>query len=163
MKTKHKQAAKAKHKRKYQADNASIYWVMVRTQLYTPAEQAKLQTPVYLALDAMTHGSADENDMGTLCRVCNVCLILGEKIGPVAVDVANEALEALARAEQRLYQHGHYGLDGEGRNALTTCLDYHDQLIAECTPAQLREAQAEMHRRAARGHAVRVTEEGVAA
>ena len=63
----------------------------------------------------------------------------------------------------RLYQHGRYGLDGKGRNALTTCLDYHDQLIAECTPAQLIEAQAEMHRRAARGHAVRVTEEGVAA
>ena len=163
MKTKHKQAAKAKQKRKYQADNASIYWVMARTQLYTPAERAKLQTPVYLALDAMTQGIADENDMGTLCRVCNACLILGEEIGPDAVAVANAALEALVRAEVRLHKTGHYGLDGEGRNAIIDCLDYHDQLLAMCTPAQLMEAQAEMHRRAARGHAVRVTEEGVAA
>lgn len=163
MSKKHRTAAKAKRQFKYQASNSAIYVIMAKTQRYTPDEQRKLQTPVYLALDAMTAGTATAGDMGTLCRVCNVCLILGEKIGPVAVDVANEALEALVRAEQRLYQHGHYGLDGEGRNALTTCLDYHDQLIAECTPAQLMEAQAEMHRRAARGHAVRVTEEGVAA
>ena len=163
MSKKHRTAAKAKRQFKYQASNSAIYVIMAKTQRYTPDEQRKLQTPVYLALDAMTAGTATAGDMGTLCRVCNVCLILGEQIGPVAVDVANEALEALVRAEQRLYQHGHYGLDGKGRNALTTCLDYHDQLIAECTPAQLMEAQAEMHRRAARGHAVRVTEEGVAA
>ena len=81
------------------------------------------------------------------------------------MDVARnvETLEALVRAEVRLHKTGHYGLDGEGRNAIIDCLDYHDQLLAMCTPAQLMEAQAEMHRRAARGHAVRVTEEGVAA
>ena len=158
MSKKHRSAARSKQRRKYEASNASVYIVMARTQTYTPEEQRKLQLPVYLALDAMTAGTADANDMGTLCRVCNVCLILGEDIGPDAVAAANAALEALVRAEVRLHKTGHYGLDGEGRNAIIDCLDYHDQLLAMCTPAQLKAAQQEMHRRAAAGHALRVRE-----
>ena len=84
MSKKHRQAARGKQRRKYEASNSAIYVIMAKTQRYTPDEQRKLQLPVYLALDAMTAGTADANDMGTLCRACNVCLIQHGCAGPCA-------------------------------------------------------------------------------
>ena len=50
MSKKHRGAARGKQRRKYEASNSAIYVIMAKTQRYTPDEQRKLQTPVYLAL-----------------------------------------------------------------------------------------------------------------
>ena len=130
---------------------ASIFKVMARTQPYTEYEQAQLQIPVYAALGAMKSGAATSDDMGTLCIVCNACMILGEKISEECVALAKTAMHALARAEQRLLDHGHYGLDGEGLQAIEDCIDMHDQLLALVTPQQMTRAYDEMRKRIARG------------
>lgn len=135
---------------------AAIYGVMARTQLYTQEEQASLQMPVYMALGAMKGGGATAEDMGTLCIVCNACMILGEKIGPECVAIAKCAMHALGRAERRMLDHGHYGLDGEGLQAIEDCIDLHDQLLALVTPQQMTRAYDVMRKSIARGEALDV-------
>ena len=136
--------------------HAAMYAVMARTQPYTESEQALLQTPVYMALGAMKGGGATAEDMGTLCIVCNACMILGESIGEECVSLAKTAMHALARAEQRLLDHGHYGLDGEGLQAIEDCIDLHDQLLSLVTPQQMTRAYDEMRKRIARGETLDV-------
>ena len=99
---------------------------------------------------------ATAEDMGTLCIVCNACMILGEKIGEECVALAKTAMHALARAEQRLLDHGHYGLDGEGLQAIEDCIDLHDQLLTLVTPLQMTRAYDEMRKRIARGETLDV-------
>ena len=72
-------ASKRQHtdRNKTLRSHAAVYSVMARTQPYTESEQALLQTPVYMALGAMKGGGATAEDMGTLCIVCNACMILG--------------------------------------------------------------------------------------
>lgn len=135
---------------------AAIYGVMARTQPYTQEEQASLQMLVYMALDAMKSGVATPDDQGTLAVVCNACMILGEKIGPECVELAKQAMYALARSEQRLLDTGHYGLDGEGLCAITDCIDMHDQLLGLVTPQQMTKAYDEMRRRIAAGETIDV-------
>ena len=135
---------------------ASIFKVMARTQPYTVSEQAQLQIPVYAALGAMKSGAATSDDMGTLCIVCNACMILGEKISEECVALAKTAMHALARSEQRLLDTGHYGLDGEGLRAITDCIDLHDQLLSLVTPQQMTKAYDEMRRRIAAGETLDV-------
>ena len=63
---------------------------------------------------------------------------------------------ALARSEQRLLDTGHYGLDGEGLQAIEDCIDLHDQLLALVTPQQMTRAYEEMRKRIARGETLDV-------
>lgn len=140
--------AKPTDRNKSVRTQAAMYSVMARTQPYTESEQALLQTPVYMALGAMKGGGATAEDMGTLCIVCNACMILGEKIGPECVAIAKCAMHALGRAERRMLDHGHYGLDGEGLQAIEDCID---QLLALVTPQQMTRAYDEMRKRIARG------------
>ena len=148
--------AKPTDRNKSVRTHAAMYSVMARTQPYTESEQALLQTPVYMALGAMKGGVATAEDMGTLCIVCNACMILGEKIGEECVTLAKTAMHALARAEQRLLDHGHYGLDGEGLQAIEDCIDLHDQLLTLVTPLQMTRAYDEMRKRIARGETLDV-------
>ena len=153
-----RRASKRQHtyRNKTVRSHAAVYSVMARTQPYTESEQAQLQIPVYAALGAMKSGAATSDDMGTLCIVCNACMILGEKISEECVALAKTAMHALARAEQRLLDHGHYGLDGEGLQAIEDCIDLHDQLLALVTPQQMTRAYDEMRKRIARGETLDV-------
>ena len=153
-----RRAQKRQHtdRNKTMRSHAAMYAVMARTQPYTESEQAQLQIPVYAAIGAMKGGTATPDDMGTLCIVCNACMILGEKIGEECVTLAKTAMHALARAEQRLLDHGHYGLDGEGLQAIEDCIDLHDQLLSLVTPQQMTRAYDEMRKRIARGETLDV-------
>ena len=148
--------AKPTDRNKSVRTQAAMYSVMARTQPYTESEQAQLQIPVYAALGAMKSGAATSDDMGTLCIVCNACMILGEKISEECVALAKTAMHALARSEQRLLDTGHYGLDGEGLRAITDCIDLHDQLLSLVTPQQMTKAYDEMRRRIAAGETLDV-------
>ena len=147
MKTKDRKSARAKHARKWQADRNSAGAVIARVKPFNEAEQAQLQIPVYQAMQALLNGTAEDRHMGVLFTISAACAILGEQAGPLCVDVAMAAQHALCRAEARFIKTGRFGLDGEGKTALEDCIEYHNELLAVCTPIQMMDAIEEAGRR----------------
>ena len=130
----------------------SVYKVMGRTHLFTEAEQAQLSLPVHASFDGLLTGQSVEADFHTVAAVSNVCLLLGEKIGPEVVDAVKLGQEGLMRCWKRHNTTGKWGLDGPARQDIAAVVDLHDQLLGLCTPGQLADAMREVLKRADAGH-----------
>lgn len=152
-------ARKRRHVDPYQSrydQLCAVYKVMGRTQLFNQAEQAQLSLPVHASLDGLLTGAAVEADFHTVAAVSNVCLLLGEKIGPEVVEAVQLGQAGLMRCWERHKLTGKWGLDGPARQDIAAIVDLHDQLLELCTPGQLADAMREVLKRAEAGHVLAV-------
>lgn len=155
MSKKHRQASKAKRQFKYQADPSTIFRVMAKTQPFTPPERDQLTLPVRSAYESLRTGAATQNDADLLAVAVNVCLVLSEDIDPLCVLAAQRAQDALMRSKARHMHTGRHGLDGEGLQAMSDCIDLHEQLLELCTPQQFTNAYNEIRERMERGEVLK--------
>lgn len=136
----------------------SVYKVMGRTQLFTPAEQAQLSLPVHASFDGLLKGTAVASEFHTVEVIAAVCRLIGEQIGPEVVAAAELGQAGLARCWERHKLTGKWGLDGPARQDIAAVVDLHDQLLGLCTPGQLAEAMREVLKRAAQAERTEGTE-----
>jgi hypothetical protein len=145
MKTKHRNAAHAKHR--YQADPGSMYKLMAKLQPFTRDEVSTLVVPARTAFEKLRNGVGTEDDFNTICGAINVTIVLAEKIDPFAEQIAIAARDASNRTLQRHRRIGKWGFDGVGLEAIYNALDLHDQAIALLTPLQVSNAAIEVMER----------------
>lgn len=128
------------------AAHGALNSVLKRVVPYSSEELALVQSKFYLALAAFKDGTATPADMRLLLEMCGTCRVLGERINPACVALADRGIEALERADQRRERTGHFGLDGEGIATMADLMAYHDQLTELATPHQLLTAVQEFYK-----------------
>jgi hypothetical protein len=126
MKTKHRNASKAK--RKWQADPSTIYRTMGKFQDFTPEEKGQIVAPCRLAFERIRLGEGKSNDFICLSDACNVSMVRAEKISPLVESVCLVARDALLRCKSRFYKTGRWGFDGPALSAITDMLDVYEQM-----------------------------------
>lgn len=149
MKTKHRNAAKAK--RKWQADPSTIYRVMGAHQSFTPEERVAMVLPGRLSFEHIKLGTGKDDDFHCLAAACNVSLVSAEKISPLVESVCLVARDALLRCKDRHAKTNRWGFDGPALSAITDMLDVYEQLVELLKPHQLQSAMTEALRRAGNG------------
>lgn len=155
MKTAHRNQSHAK--RRFAADPSAIYRVIGRTQGFTPDEQAQLNLPVMLAVDAIVHGKGEEGDFHTLAAAVNVAMICAERIDPLVERTCLDARDAMLRMLARKEKHGTYGFDGPGYSQVLECVDVYQQLTSLLTGGQLKAAMQECIKRMRAGEVMEVS------
>lgn len=152
MKTAHRKASH--HKRRMQADPSSIYRVMARVQSFTKEELTTLTLPPRISFEALRTGTGERQDFETLAVLANVCVIRGEDINPLCVEVAQRAQAALMRCAARHEKTGRWGFDGPALQELEVVIDLYEQMLELSTPEQMRLAMVESVRRMKDGQVV---------
>ena len=150
MKTKHRNASKAK--RRYQADPGVISRVMGKFQDFTPEEQRHITLPVQLAFEHIKAGAGTDDDFHCLAAACNVAIICSEKIDPLVEVVCLAARDALLRCKEREAKTGRWGFDGPALSEIVEMIDVYTQLAQLLKPVQLQAAMTEALQRARTGH-----------
>lgn len=154
MKTSHRNQAQAK--RRYKADPLSMYRAFGRAAPFTPAEQAQLNLPVRVAFQAFIDRTASEGDFHTLAGAVNVAMICAESIDPLVEQTCTAARDALMRVRARQTVCGQWGLDGPAFAELELAIEVYEQLTANLTGGQLKEAMSECIRRMRAGEVLEV-------
>jgi hypothetical protein len=149
MKTKHRNASKAK--RKWQADPSTIYRVMGKFQDFTPEEHRQITLPVQLAFEHIKAGAGTEDDFNCLAAACNVSIMCSEKIDPLVEVACLAARDALLRCKAREAKTGRWGFDGPALSEVVEMIDVYTQLAQLLKPVQLQNAMTEALRRARTG------------
>lgn len=138
MKTKHRQAAKAK--RRWQADPTSLARFMTRFQPFTQAEVNNIALPPRMAFESMRNGQGTVQDFGTLADAINVTLAHSRTINPRCIETCNLAINAMRRTHERYLRIKRYGFDGLALQDIALALDLFDQIVKLGTPQQLFDA-----------------------
>jgi hypothetical protein len=149
MKTKHRNASKAK--RRYQADPSVIYRVMGKFQDFTTEEHRQITLPVQLAFERIKAGTGTDDDFHCLAAACNVSIICSEKISPLVEVVCLAARDALLRCKAREAKTSRWGFDGPALSEIVEMIDIYTQLTQLLKPVQLQNAMTEALRRARTG------------
>ena len=156
MNSAHRSASQAK--RRYKADPHSIFRVLGRALPFTPDEQAQMNLPVMLALDAIAHGKGVEDDFHTLASAVNISMVCAEKIDPLVEKTCTDALDALRRMHSRQIKHGTWAFDGPGYTAIKEAADVYQQLTSLLTGGQLKAAMQECMSRMEAGEVMEVVQ-----
>ena len=145
MKTKHKKPLRLE-RRRYAADPMALFRVIGRVTEFSPEEQAQINLPVRISLQAFMDGTGEEGDFHTLAGAMNVVLICAEKISPEVEAVANEALTAVAMLRR---EDGSYWqqVSDAGAASIAASLDVYEQLTSLLTGGQLKDAMVEVFER----------------
>lgn len=117
-----------------------------RSELFNDSEFARLSIEAWNAWDKLCTGSGGVGDYDTMVVIWTVCRVLAEQIKPdprIALDVVNDAHQAIAELHQRQQRTGKWGVDSAAMRDIPALLQFHDQLIQTCTPAQLVKAAKE--------------------
>lgn len=137
-------------------DYLSIYRLTGRNSGFTQAEQAALNLPVRLALQAFIDRTAVEDDFHTLAAAVNVAMVSAEKIGPEVEQVCTAARDALMRVLDRQTRTGQWGLDGPARAEIDAAVDVYEQLVNLLTGGQLKQAMTVVIQRMQAGQVLEV-------
>lgn len=138
-----------------------IFRALARNPM-TQSQQTDLALASRIAFEATRRGEASEADRDTLACMINVSLVLAERhCTAVEVEVVKLAQEALLRADGRALEGRHWGLDGQGLQAIVAILDMHEQQIALVGREAVAGAELEVRARMQRGQVHQVVlEEG---
>lgn len=156
MKTVHRNQAQAK--RKYQADPLAMFKAFGRAAPFTPAEQAQLNLPVRVAFQAFIDRSATEGDFHTLAGAVNVAMVCAERIDPLVEQTCTAARDALMRVHARQMACGQWGLDGPAFAEIELAVQVYEQLTANLSGGQLKDAMSEVIRRMQAGEVLEVVQ-----
>lgn len=111
-----------------------------RSELFNSSEFARLSIEAWNAWDKLCTGTGGVADYDTMAVIWTVCRVLAEQVKPdqqIALDVVNDAHEAIAQMHQRQKRTGKWGVDSVALRDIPAMLEFHDQLIQTCTQAQL--------------------------
>ena len=129
------------------ADPLAMYRTLGRVTEFTVEEQAALNLPVRLALQAFIGRTAVEADFHTLAAALNTSMVCSEAISHEVETVAKAGLAALMRVLDRYGRTGQWGLDGMGKQEIADAVDIYEQLTGLLTGGQLKTAMVEVIRR----------------
>ena len=134
---------KQNNRRRWQKDPASIYRVMARLQPFTTPEQDRINLPVRESMQSLRDGTATDLDWDRLAAITNVCVLRGEQIDPLVLDVAKDGQQAILDVLARYERTGKWGVSHADMVRLDTCIDLHEQLVALSTPEQMVQSMRE--------------------
>ena len=153
MKTAHRNESRAK---RYQADPLAMFRVFGRVSPFTEEEQRLMNMPVRIAYDLMLHRKGEEADFHTLAAAVNVAMVCSEKIGLLAEETCILARDAMKRVWDRHAKTGEWGFDGPAIVELDLAINIYEQLTANLTGGQLKDAMSECIRRMQAGEVLEV-------
>lgn len=113
---------------------------------YTEEEQAKLSLETRKAWYNLCHGLGTETDYDILCYMINMAGVLTEHL-PEAQQLVQEAGTALGAIRVRYHEKGVFGADAAALAVMPHMLEFHEELLAVCTPKQFIDAVQEVSRR----------------
>jgi hypothetical protein len=122
------------------------------------SDRNTIETGYVIALDRLTHGKADGEDIGALGFLANVTVILCEKgFGKEHEQLAVASQLALINAFRRgATNGGRYGLTGDEMTAMRGVYQLHMEQLEVCGRGHLLAASAEVEKRQARGDVIEV-------
>lgn len=138
--------------RRLKADPQAMQRAFSRVKPFDQNETLQLTLPVRMAYDAMKSGTGVQDDFDTLAVIINLCLIRGEQIDPLCVETAKRGQDALMRCLERFNRLGKWGFDGPALDDVLSCVEFHEQLVHNSTPMQMRDAMLELRHRMEKGH-----------
>lgn len=123
-----------------------------KVRTFTAEEAAELGVEVHLAWEHLINGRGTLARFDTVANALNATLILSERIGQDAVDVAIRAQCAMVEMPKRYQRLGSFGADAMALADAPPGLDLYDQLMSFSNPLQLVQAVCKSWQRIEQGH-----------
>lgn len=123
-----------------------------KVRTFSPEEADQLRVEVHLAWEHLIHGRGTLARFDTVANALNASLILSERIGQDAVDVAIRAQHAMVEMQKRYHRMGSFGADAVALADVPPGLNLYDQLMGFSNPLQLVQATCQSWRRIEQGH-----------
>ena len=114
---------------------------------YNAEQAARLGNEVRLSWYHLCNGNGDAADFENLALALNISMILGELLGTVATDIAQQAQAAAMVIKARFENIGKFGVDAQALEHIPPALDMYDELLRVASPNQLVSALQECLRR----------------
>lgn len=109
-------------------------------QPYQDAEKTALKVQAKSAWERMKTGAGTRQDWDALAWISNACLIRGEKIDPLCVEMCGLAQDALISIRARYDRLGRFGVDAEALENIPPLIDFYSDLLDLSTPKQMEDA-----------------------
>ena len=123
-----------------------------KVRTFNEEEAAELSVEVRLAWEHLIHGRGTMAHFDTVANALNASLILSERIGQDAVDVAIRAQCALVEMQKRFHRLGSFGADAVALADVPPGLDLYEQLMGFSNPLELVQAVCQSWQRIEQGH-----------
>ena len=116
-------------------------------QPYQDVEKTALKVQAKAAWERMRTGAGTKQDWDALAWISNACLIRGEKIDPLCVEMCGLAQDALISIRARYDRLGKFGVDAEALENIPPLIDFYSDLLDLSTPKQMQNAVMESVKR----------------
>jgi len=123
-----------------------------KVRTFSEEEAAELSNEVHIAWEHLIHGRGTPAHFDTVANALNASLILSERIGQDAVDIAQRAQCAMSEMQRRHHRVGSYGADALALADVPPGLDLYDQLMGFSNPLELVNAVSASWQRIVDGH-----------
>ena len=123
-----------------------------KVRTFSTEEAAELSNKVHVAWEHLIHGRGTLFYFDTVANALNASLILSERIGQDAVDVAIRAQCAMVEMQKRFHRVGSFGADAVALADVPPGLDLYDQLMGFSNPLELVRAVCKSWQRIEQGH-----------
>ena len=123
-----------------------------KVRTFNADEAAELSNEVHLAWEHLIHGRGTFAHFDSVANALNASLILSERIGQDAVDVAIRAQCAMVEMQKRYHRVGSFGADALALADVPPGLDLYDQLMGFSNPLELVQAVCKSWQRIVQGH-----------
>jgi riboflavin biosynthesis pyrimidine reductase len=144
------------HKRKYIADNNAIYRLLAKVTPFDDSEVTRLSIPAWQEWRMLKTGQGNQRSVQLLAEVFNACLVSAENVkgdpDELCIEMVKRGQAALQIIIDRHQRLGSWGVCYQTLEHIPPVIEFHDQLLERCTPAQLQAALEEANRRSSQGH-----------
>ncbi|MBH2008058.1 MAG: hypothetical protein I8H71_00255 [Xanthomonadaceae bacterium] len=123
-----------------------------KVRTFSVEEAAELSVEVHLAWEHLINGRGTFAYFDTVANALNASLILSERIGQDAVDMAQRAQCAMVEMQKRYHRVGSFSADAVALTDVPPGLDLFDQLMGFSNPLQLVQAVGKSWQRIKQGH-----------
>lgn len=143
-------------KRKHIADNNAIYRLLSKVKPFDESKVTRLSIPVWQEWYLLRTGQGTERGVQLLAEVFNACLVSAETVkgdpDELCIEMIKRGQAALQLVIDRHNRLGRWGVCYQSLDHIPPVIEFHDQLLEICTPAQLEAALQEANRRSSQGH-----------
>lgn len=122
-----------------------------KVRTFSEEEAAELSVEAQLAWDHLIHGRGTLAHFDRVAKALNATLVLSERIGQAAVDVAIRAQCAMVEMQQRYHRVGSFGADARALVDVPPGLDLYHQLMGFSNPLELVQAVCQSWKRIENG------------
>lgn len=126
--------------RNAQVEPSRVLTPILMCRTFDADEAAKISVDTRLAWHRLTHGEGSEPDFDLLANSSNVCLVLAEPLGELAVETVLRAQAAIEAMRGRYLRTGRWGADAAALADVPPMLDFYDDLLAHGSPRVMLDA-----------------------